>query len=426
MIHTVIVSVAVVACGQVDTVSVNDVQDKVDRLVRQLDARDRADRLAAEKALIEMGNTILPLLPKVDATTSSEKKDRLTRIRSELEKGVAVQSADASRLTLSGNVSFADVLTTIKEQTGNEVIDFRRRRGQPEEGLELDVDFKNESFWKAMDSILDQTELAVYNFSGEFRKLALVARPPGERERSGTASYSGPFRIEATEISTRRNLRNSATDAMAIRLEILWEPRLTPLSIRQPYANLAITADDGTELISTAPQGTANVPTQSSVAGIDIVVPLELPDRGATQIESLSGTLFALVPGREVEFEFDRLANARGVVKQQSGVTITLDRVTKNRDIYEIRIRVKLAQNSERSQSHLDWAANNVIQLIGPDGKRIEDPNYERYFERDNEIGFRYLFPLEDDIKDYKLRYRTPASMIEVPVEYEIKNIELP
>ena len=127
-----------------------------------------------------------------------------------------------------------------------------------------------------------------------------------------------------------------------------------------------------------------------------------------------------------MEFEFDKLANARGIVKQQSGVTITLDRVTKNRDIYEIRIRVKLAQNSERSQSHLDWAANNVIQLISPDGKRIEDPNYERYFERDNEIGFRYLFPLEDDIKDYKLRYKTPASMIEVPVEYEIKGIDLP
>ncbi|MFC1757943.1 hypothetical protein ACFL2H_04150 [Planctomycetota bacterium] len=426
MIHSVIVSVAIAACGQADITSVNDVQDKVDRLVRQLDARDRADRLAAEKELIEMGNTILPMLPKIDAATSSEKKDRLTRIRSELEKDAAVQTADASTVTLSGNMSFTDLLAKIEEQTGNEVVDFRNRFGQPSDSQMLDVEFKDEPFWKVMDSVLDQTGLTIYNVSGELRKLALVARPPGERERSDNASYSGPFRIEATEIFTQRNLRNPASEGMRIRLEVMWEPRLLPLSIRQPYANLAITADDGTELISTSPQGTANIPVQSSVAGVDIVVPIELPDRNATAIESFSGTLFALVPGREVQFEFDKLENARGIVQQQSGVTVTLDRVTKNRNIYEIRIRVKLSQESEQAQSHLDWAANNEIQLIAPDGKQIEDPNYERYFERENEIGFRYLFPLEDDIKTYKLRYKTPASMIEVPVEYEIKNIDLP
>ena len=426
MIHSVLFAMTVAVCGQTEPAVTNDIQDKVDRLVRQLDARDRADRVSAEKQLIEMGASILPMLPRIDATTSSEKKNRLTRIRGELESAATVQSADASPLTLSGNMSLGTLFAAIKEQTGNEVIDFRNRAGAADQNRTLEVKFDKEPFWTAIDSIMDQAELTVYNFSGEFRKLALTARPPGERDRIGSACYSGPFRIEATEIFTQRNLRTPTMQGMRIRLEVLWEPRLTPLVIRHPYSNISIEADDGNEIAPTSPQGVAEVPVQSTVSGIDILVPVELPDREATQIDSLSGTFYALVPGKEVEFEFDKLQNARNIQQQQSGVRVTLDRVTKNRDIYEIRIRVKLPDTSERAESHLDWAANNVVQLIAADGKRIEDPNFERYFERDNEIGFRYLFPLEDAIENYKLRYRTPASLIEIPVEYELGEIDLP
>jgi hypothetical protein len=421
-------TVAILAFGQVEAPSTTgDVQEKVEQLVRKLDARiDRADRVEAEKELIGMGATILPFLPEIDASTSAEKKDRLARIRSELEKGSTVQSADASTITLSGNMSFGEILAEMKKQTGNEVLDFRNRLGQPDENLRLDVDFKDEPFWKAIDSILDQAGLTVYIFSGELRKLALVSKTGGDRDRTGTGDYSGPFRVEATELFAQRNLRNPANEGMRIRLEVLWEPRLAPLLIRQPYENITIIADDGNELASTAPQGTAEIPVQSTVSSVDIVVPIELPDRAATKIKSLTGTFYALVPGQEVQFEFEELEGARGIVKQQSGVTVTLDRITKNRDIYEIRIRVKLSDSSEQMQTHLDWAASNVVQLIANDGRRFEDPNFERYLERENEIGFAYLFPLDDEIKNYKLVYKTPASMIEVPVKYELTDIELP
>ncbi|MCA9212178.1 MAG: hypothetical protein KDB27_03860 [Planctomycetales bacterium] len=425
MIQSIIVAAAVAAFGQLETSEANDVQDKVDRLVRQLDARDRADRVAAEQSLIDMGPTILPLLPEIDASTSSEKKDRLTRIRSELEKGTAVQSADASTITLSGRMSLGDFLTKVREQTNNNVADFRNRFGEGGD-VEIDVDLKDEPFWKAMDSVLDQTGLTVFNSSGELRTVALTSRNPGERDRSGFAEYSGPFRIEATEISTQRNLRSPAIQGMRIRLDVLWEPRLTPLLIRQPYANLKVVTDDGNELASTVPDGSAEIPVQSTVAGVDLVIPFDLPDRSADQIDSLSGTLYALIPGKQVQFEFEKLENARDIAQRQSGVTVTLDRVIKNRDIYEVRIRVKLAQNAAQRQTHLDWASNNIVQLVGKDGKKVDEPNFEPYFEREGEIGYRYLFPLDDEIKNYKLLYKTPASMVEVPVQYELKNIDLP
>lgn len=424
--NLLVFSLALLAAGQTESPSAGDVKDRVDQLTRQLDARDRSDRVEAEKQLIEMGPTILPLLPEIDDSTSAQKKDRLTRIRNSLEKRTTVKSAEAATLSLSGNMSFAEILSEINKQTGNEILDFRNRFGQPDDSLRLDVNFNNEPFWKVTDSILDQSGLTVYNFSGELRKLAVVSKPPGDRDRSGNGDYSGPFRIEATELFAQRNLRNPANEGMRIRVEVLWEPRLAPLLIRQPYDNITITADDGNELATTAGQGTAEIPVQSTVAGVDIIVPIELPDRSATKIKSLTGTFYALLPGQEVQFEFDELEGARNVVKQQSGVSVTLDRITKNRDIYEIRIRVKLSDSSEEMQTHLDWAASNVVRLISNEGKRIEDPNFERYLERENEIGFAYLFPLEDDIKNYKLFYKTPASMIEVPVEYELTDIDLP
>jgi hypothetical protein len=162
------------------------------------------------------------------------------------------------------------------------------------------------------------------------------------------------------------------------------------------------------------------------VAGIELVLPLKRPPRSAQRIASLRGRFTAVVPGREESFEFRDLPGSRNRVEQRGGVKVVLEQVRKNRATYEFRIRLILPQENESFQSHLDWAANNLVFLVAPDGTRIENPNYERYSERPNEIGMAYLFAVPGDLKEYALVYRTPAALINLPVEYELRDLELP
>jgi hypothetical protein len=162
------------------------------------------------------------------------------------------------------------------------------------------------------------------------------------------------------------------------------------------------------------------------VAGIDVIVPLELPNRSVAKIRRLKGRLFALIPGREETFEFDGLANARNVSQRRGGMEVTLERVRQNGAVYEFRIRLRLLKAGDQFQSHLDWVSNNEVFLVKAQGEKIDNPNFERYLEREREVGFGYLFPVSGDLTEYRLVYRSPASILTVPVEYELKDIPLP
>jgi hypothetical protein len=233
------------------------------------------------------------------------------------------------------------------------------------------------------------------------------------------------FRVEATEIQAQRNLR-VGNAALKIRVEINWEPRVLPILIRQPYRELEVIADDGSPISVTSGEGAAEVPIQSTVAGIDLVLPLQLPDRSVRQIAHLKGRFFAVVPGREETFEFDQLTSARNVSRQRGGMEVTLERVRQNGAVYEFRVRLRLLNSQDTFQSHLDWVSNNVVYLVNSRDEKIEQPNFERYLEREQEVGYGYLFPVPGELDDYRLVYRVPVSLMTVPVEFELRDIPLP
>lgn len=403
-----------------------EVELRVQRLLQQLESADRNQRDAAESALIELGEDVLPLLPQITPETSAETKERIERIRESMDQQTLESVMEPSRITLSGKLSLADALAQIEQQTGNRVVDYRDRFGQQPTDTQLDFDFDQLEFWPALDQLLDQAGLTTYSYTGEPRTLGLVAANPEQSSRAGSAAYAGIFRFEPTEIQAQRNFRLPNSAALRIRLEALWEPRVQPVLIRQPFAELEITTDDGSSVAVISPDGSAEIPVQSTVAGVDMILPLQLPNRSVKRIARLKGRCFALVPGREETFEFSDLASARNVAKQNGGIRVILDRVRQNGSIYEFRIRLQLLNQNDRFQSHLDWASNNVVTLVNSQGKTLENPNFERYMERDREIGFGYLFPVTDSIDDYRLIYRTPAALLTVPVEYELTDISLP
>jgi hypothetical protein len=399
---------------------------KVQRLLQQLNDPERSQRDAAEQQLIELGDSVLPLLPAVDASTAAETRERLIRIRTSLEQASADTVTKASRVTLEGTMPLSDILKAFEKQTGNRVIDFRERFGQQPSDQPLSIEFQGMEFWQALDQVLDQAAMTTYDYTGETRTLGIVARNPNDLPRYQGAAYSGIFSLAAVEIQTQRNLRSSTDAALRIRLDVQWEPRVVPVVIRQAYRDLQVKADDGSDIGVAMGDGAAEAPVQSTVAGIDLVLPLQLPPRSVKQIASIKGRLYAILPGREETFEFNDLAQARNVSLQKGGLEVTLDRVRKNGAVYELRVRLRLLNADESFESHLDWTSNNVVYLVDGQGNRIDNPNFERYLEGTREIGYAYLFPVEGDIKDYRLVYRSPAAILTVPIDYELKGIDLP
>ena len=411
--------------GVSQDVAVTEKAVEVRRLVRQLEDPKREKRDAAEKELSKLGASVLAMLPEINARTSGELKTRLTRIREQLEKSRVEDAAQSTRVTLQGTMNLSEALEKIKEQTDNTIVDYRATFNQDSPDTEVTVDIVDTPFWSALDQLLDEANLDIYTFVGESKQLAVVGTQDGGLPRHERGVYSGLFRIEPTTISSERNLRNPQADMLRMNVEMVWEPRVLPILIRVDLEDLEITTDND-ESISVTTTGTIQLPVQPGVASVDIRLPLGLPSREAKKISSLKGKFTALVPGGDVKFEFDDL-QAKNVQKKKGGLTVVLDQVRSNGGIQMVYVRMRFNQASESLQSHLDWVENNTIQLIDPDGKPADDPNYEKYLERQSEIGYKYIFPLEaKDLKGWKLTYTTPAGIAEVPVEYELKDINLP
>jgi hypothetical protein len=396
---------------------------QVSRLVRQLDSNTLADRVAAEKSLVELGPKALALLPPITPRTSAEVKDRLGRVRTILEKQAAEQAAEAAHITLTGEMTLGEALAALEKQTGNKIVGLRADN----ESAKVKADFKDTPYWQALDNLLDQANLTINQFGGTPGALTAMAAPEGQKPRSEGAAYGGVFRFDPLRIEAVRNLRNPDVQQMRLTLEVSWEPRVTPLSIEQPLDAIeAKAAGDDTLTIDNS-RGSLTSSTNADISAVELEIPFQLPSRDVKEIASLKGTITALIPGLTETYVFDNIQQARGVENRKAGVTVILDQVRKNQELYEVRIRVRLDEANESLASHLAaWIFSNEAYLQDAAGKTVESIGREGFLQAENEAGVVYRFDLERGPAGYKFVYKTPAAIVKTPVAYELTNIPLP
>jgi hypothetical protein len=408
---------------------------QISRLVRQLDDNQAAQRDAAEKKLLNLaGSTtaetdrFLELLPEENDQMPLAVRDRLTNIRRLVEDRTAKSAVVETKLTLSAkDMPLGEVFTAIEKQTGNRLIDNRQENAADPAELsgKLTIELKDEPFWPAIDRILDEADLDIYSYGGE-PALSIVSRGMDYGNRHGRASYAGPFRLEVLQIQGQRNLRQAQRATLQLQLEVAWEPRLRPIAISQPIDELQATTDTGAQLSVSQPDAELDVEVPDGTQAAELVLPFDLPPRQATKITSLRGKLMALVPGRQVKFQFADLANAAGKSQQRGGVQVTLDDVRKNNVIWEVHMRLSLGEGNPALESHRDWVSQNKSYLVDKDGQTIDNAGIEVTRQTRSEVGVAYLFDLQDGLEGLSWVYETPAAIVELPVEYEIKDIELP
>ena len=401
---------------------------KVRALVKQLDANEQAKREAADKELIALGQDVLPLLPKPDARTPAEVKNRLKRVYTALLNQAVEASTKPAFVTLNGEMTLSEAMAAIEKQTGNKVVDkrvdFNQEAPDPKVKLALD----KVPFWQALDPVLDAANLQLYNYDAEDGGLGYVARGEGSLPRSTRGGYGGLFRLEPTKLEATSDLRNPMNKALRLTVDVAWEPRVRPVVLELAPGDMKGTDEAGGEIVSDAGEETLEFAVRGTNAGLELELGFKLPPRSVKQIASIKGKMSALVLGRIEEFEFTDLDKAKGVELERGGVTVVMRECRKNEEIFDVKVRVKFGEAGKALESHQGWIYDNECYLLDKSGNKIENAGLEATSTGPNEVGLDFKFDLgeAESAKGYKFIYKTPAAIVRIPVEFELKNIELP
>lgn len=421
------------------------VSSRVAELVQQMDADRSADRRAAEQALYDLAvseagdaQSVLDALPVINDRMPPAVRSGIARVKRRIEKTLAERASEATRVTLSAkDQPLAEVLQQIAAQTGNLLADDRARFGG-ESTQKVTIELQDEPFWSALDRLLDQAELSIYAYGGDY-ELTLVAREPGVGDRVGAAAYGGPFRFEPVRVVSTRGIRASGEASLDVEMEVSWEPRLQPIAISQPMADVRAKADGGATLSVRRPEQSIDVEVTPGTQGVEMTLSFVLPERSTESIATLAGRMETVIPGRQADFRFEGVGSATRPVRQQQGdATVSLERFVKKGPIWELHMRLTMDNAADAFASHRGWVFQNLSYLTNADDARIEHAGFETVLQTENEVGLVYLFDLRDmetaadgkeaeaDPRRLTWVYRSPVSIVTLPVEYELRDIVLP
>jgi hypothetical protein len=332
------------------------------------------------------------------------------------------------------DVSVSRALAELAKQTGNEVED---RRSSKDDSAKIKLDLKNVTFWQGLDAIAKEADAKV-SLSERDEKLALVDGP----HQIIPVSYSGLFRVTVKRLDAIQVL-DSDTHVCLIYLEVAWEPRFRPLFMETRPDSMVVQDDKGRDVeIPDEGKGMAAIGKRLAT---EVMVRVTAPHRSAIKLGSFKGKLAAMGPTETLTFTFDKLKKIEKVAEArketQQGVSLVLREMVPEGQgddpVWRIGLLLEYPADGPKFESFQSWLVNNEIYLLKEkDGIKQQFPpnlGYETDDQTEDKAIIRYRFGDEPDKKlilgnigDWKLVYRTPGRISEIPIPFEFKDIPLP
>lgn len=388
--------------------------------VDELDSPTLRVRKEAERSLLAAGPDALEYLPREEAVLSIEKSERLARVRKALKTDRAKADVDtkSTRIKLDKASNLGDALAAISLASG---IQFEH---DADIAIPINPVAAPLSFWHALDIVLDQANLDVNFYGGGSETLRLNPRADKRPSRVDSAAYVGVYRLEPTSVSSRRNLRQAELNRLNVVVEVSWEPRLTPIGLTIPVAQISGKLDDGAILKPQESSQTIPVTTNAAIAFSEVYFPLQLPAGQPSKISSLSGIINALLPGPKKSFEIP-LVEPNGKQKIDA-MSVQLESVRVDGPLHEIRVAVELDKAGRALESHRSWIFENEAFVRLKDGTKAERLGFEVYRQTESGVGVAYRFDLGDEADESTFVYRSPTSIVPNEVPFVIQDIPLP
>ncbi|SRR5579883_270724 len=357
--------------------------------------------------------------------------------------GFALLGADKSRapatpenrtITLqSDKILVSEAIAALTKQTGIRVEDVRGVADEP-----IRLDWKQATFWQALD-VLSEAAKARVNLYPTSGRIVLAKR--GANYRHPPTCYDGRFRLCVKKVTTSRDLEvgehNGRGGATNLEIEAAWDPELLPLYLETRPRSLRLVVD-GDNVLTVPDEGSSLAPVDGRIAlAIDMQLPA-LPRR-VKAIRSLEGELSMIGPSKMLTFTFDMLdrlaatkANDPERQLSQEGVTCRILDVKLLNDRWTIRLALDYPPGMKQLDTNQSWVVNNEMTLESPDGKkRLPSTNYVLEAATPRGAILSYHFRdrggvVRGKASNWRLRYRTPASLIETAIKFAFKDIPLP
>ena len=161
----------------------------------------------------------------------------------------ASAAVEDTTVTLSAKeMPLAEVFAAIEKQTGNRLIDNREQEAPMTRTAGRATSRSNSRTSRSgrpWIKILDQANLGIYSYGGE-DALSIVGR--GMRRsatRHGRPATPGRSASKCWKFKPSGTCGSRSEQSLKLQLEVAWEPRLRPIALSQPVADVQATTDDG-------------------------------------------------------------------------------------------------------------------------------------------------------------------------------------
>jgi hypothetical protein len=401
-------------------------KERIAALVKQLDDSDATQRAEAAGELIKIGPTILPFLPLEEELSSEAQRKQLAVVLKAVKDLQIQQELPSRPVTLEGEWMLDKALMEIAKQSAVKVED--RRRTKTEQPLRLDL--KGVTFWQAIDAIAKSADANVLLYQRE-GGIALVDGP----HVALPVSYHGPFRVTLQ----RRVLIDdlvAGSHQLIITLEIAWEPRFRPYLLETTPKSLAA-QDDAKHDIPVADEG-GKAAVEGKLA-TTVEVRLPAPPRSVMRLGQLRGEFTVTGAGEMLAFTFDSLDqlqdDAKNREQKQKGIVVRLGKPVLSDDLWTIEAQLEYPRHGPKFESFQSWIGYNEMFLRRTDGDQ-RFPNTGGYSVESSSASraaIRYYFIDKRPEKlvrgkpsDWRVVYKTPGILLEVPVPFSFKDVKLP
>ena len=371
-------------------------KDRVIQLIDRLDAPTPEAREAATTGLIKLGPKIVSLLPDPSTVKSTERKDRLERIRAALRKVEDDVNIHATKITIQGKgIRLSEALQQLQKQSGNAITDMREQLGAEVTNPALDLSLTDKTFFEVLDEVVRQGQVATTFSSGDgsigITGGASYDGPAGSNPAPTAAKpliqYSGPFRIELQQLNLSRDFQTGIAVAQ-IRLEAAWEPRLRPMLLALKADQLKVRDDQNREVKPQVAMATDEVVIRPENPFAEINLNLEAPDRTAKKIGSLVVKADVTIPAGIRVFKFAGL-DKKDVTVKQGEVSVTLKDTEVDEQVWKVNVELAYPGEGPVFDSYRQGLFNNRLWLQRADGSRFELNGGFRFTTSDGgKLGF--------------------------------------
>jgi hypothetical protein len=418
------VAAVTVSCWAFPFIAANELpisSEAVAAAVRDLGADTRAARSAAEQSLLEMGPDVLELLPPVDVIEAPAVREAVRRIRTQLELQAARQSIRPNPITLMGRMTLRQAAAAIGRQSGNLVLVDRL----PDEAAERRIDVACESapFWNCLGDVQQAAGLS-WEMVNEQAAVALMARSADEPPPVASTS-SGSFRVSVESVASKPGV-------VRVQFQLVAEPRLRPLFLKLADADVeARMGDQPLERFS--PEAKTELP-MTTRAPASFAVLFRRPAEVKPGPLSIKGNLTVETAAAPTQVHFRDLSGSVPVVRRRGGVTVTLLRArylasTAGGRRARVRLSISYDTGGPAFESHRTWIYHNEVFLQCKDGQRfVVNDGFDTTAEASGGVAVEYRFKDLPDLPPtaWELVYVAPTLLIEAPVEFEFRDVELP